>query len=119
MQIAIALLIIVALPTVLAWRAWMTADRTGITSSRRTAFALGLVVTTSALVLFAAFVAYTTSIGGFKTDFRSLLRWTRWGFWLSVAGLSLCVAGKGRSRWWASLGALLSCVLWVIPNWGM
>lgn len=119
MQLAIALLVLVAIPTVLAWRAWMKADHSAVASGRKTAFLAGLLVTTAALALFAAFVAYTTSIGGFKTDFRSLLRWTRWGFWLSVAGVALCLAGRGRSRVWAALGALLSCILWIIPDWGM
>ncbi len=96
MQLAISLLIFVVIPTMLAWREWIKADRSAINDRRKTAFAAGLVVTTSALLLFAAFVAYTTSIGGFKTDYRSLLKWSKGppNPWM-LAGRSLRVTDTG------------------------
>jgi len=119
MQIEIVLIIIALVPTLIAWRVWAVKDRRSLTGTRKVLFTAGLIGATLALATYVEFAIHTARIGGFKTDFPSLLAWTRPSFWMSVAAIMLCVAGKGQSRAWALISSILVAILWVLPVWGM
>jgi hypothetical protein len=119
MPIAIALLIIVLLPTVAAWRKWLAADGQSLVGARKILFIAGLSVASLALLEYFAFALHTSHIGGFGTNFPAVFRWTRPGFWASVLALVLVSAGRGKSRVFALASAGLMVIVWIIPYWGM
>jgi hypothetical protein len=63
------------LPTVAAWRAWMSNDRLSVNGSRKALFVAGLVGASVSHTLYVAFATYAYQIGGFGTDFAAMLRW--------------------------------------------
>lgn len=119
MPIAIILIIIVLLPIAVAWKKWLATDQQSLIGTRKILFTAGLSVATLALVEYLAFALYTTHIGGFGTNFPSVFKWTRPGFWASVLALFLVLAGRGRSRLFGIVSAILMAIVWVIPDWGM
>jgi hypothetical protein len=119
MPIAILFMIIVLLPTVAAWRKWLTVDQRSLAGTRKILFIAGLCIATLALLEYLAFALYTNHIGGFGTNFPAVFKWTRPGFWASVLALFLVVAGRGKSRVFGLSSGALMVILWIIPDWGM
>lgn len=119
MPIAILFIVIVLVPTTLAWRKWLAVDQRSLAGTRRVLFTVGLCVATLALLEYLAFALYTDHIGGFGTNFPAVFRWTRPGFWASVLALLLVLAGRGRSRVFGLSSAVLMIIVWIIPDWGM
>jgi hypothetical protein len=119
MQLEILFVIIALLPTVVAWRTWVSKDRASLNGTRKVMFLVGLVGASIALTIYAAFVIYTLRIHGFDTNFPAMLSWARPGLWISLAALVLSVAGTGKSRAWSVAASALVLILWIIPVWGM
>jgi hypothetical protein len=119
MQLEILFVIIVLLPTVAAWRTWLSKDHASLNGTRKVLFLVGLLGASMALAIYAAFVVYTLRIHGFGTNFPAMLRWARPGLWVSLAALVLSVTGTGKSRVWSLAASALVLILWVIPVWGM
>jgi hypothetical protein len=119
MQLEIVFVIVVLLPTVAAWRTWVSKDDASLNGTRKIMFLTGLVCASIALITYAAFVAYTSRIHGFGTNFPAMLRWARPGMWISLTALVLSLTGTGRSRVWSLAASALVFILWIIPVWGM
>ncbi len=119
MLIAILFVIVVLLPTFLAWRTWLGRDQQILTGMRKVVFTIGLCVATLSLLEFLTFALYTNHIGGFGTDFPALFRWTRPGFWVSVLAFLLLLGGQSKSRAFGLTAAFLMIILWIVPVWGM
>ena len=119
MQLEILFVIVVLLPTVAAWRTWVSKDHASLNGTRKVTFLVGLVSASISLTVYAAFVIYTFRIHGFGTNFPAMLRWARPGLWISLAALVLSVTGTGRSRVWSVAASTLVLILWIIPLWGM
>jgi glucan phosphoethanolaminetransferase (alkaline phosphatase superfamily) len=114
MPLEITLIIIGLLPTIAAWRAWASKDRTSLTGTRKALFAASL-----ALTIYVAFVIYTYRIHGFGSNFAAMLRWARPGLWISLFAVLFVIAGRGRSRLFGLASSLVVFLLWIIPVWGM
>lgn len=119
MPIAILFIIIVLLPTVVAWRKWLAVDQRSLAGMRKVLFTTGLCVATLTLLEYVAFALYTNHVGGFGTNFPAVFRWTRPGFWAAVLAFLLVLAGRGKSRVFGLTSGALMVILWIIPDWGM
>jgi glucan phosphoethanolaminetransferase (alkaline phosphatase superfamily) len=119
MQLEIIFVLIALVLIVLAWRVWIVKDRESQSGIRKILFPIGLICASLALAIYVAFVIHTYRVGGFKENFASLLVWTRPSFWISVAAIVLCIAGKGRSRVWGLVSSIFMTLLWILPVWGM
>ena len=116
MQIEVTAAII---PVCVAWYVWMARKRPDLTRARRGVFTAGLILTSLAVIMYVAFIFRAESLGGFKTDFGSVLKWARPGGWVSALGLVLCGAGKGTARMVAVMAAVWNLLLWSTPIIGM
>jgi hypothetical protein len=75
------------------------------------AFAATTLVTLSAL-LWVTSLLWARVIGGFPFYDPVLLRFYRWGFLTSLAGLLTSIAGKGKLRWPSCGLSALMTFLW-------
>ena len=97
---------------------WLNRERLKMSQLRNILFSVGLAFGTGAAGLFIAFYLYTSRIGGFGTDFASVLKWTRLGFWLAFAALVLCLTGKERGRRLGCTASMMLLVVWTLMAWG-
>lgn len=114
----VQILIAVVLPCV-AWYRVAVDKRPLFAGWRARVLLAGLVIASLSSIAFVGLVCRAVWLGGFGTDFPSLLSWVRPGLWLSIVALGLCVIGAGPSRGWAVAASIVILALWVIPVLGM
>lgn len=112
--LALALLPLVAL--LMAWRAWPAKDYE-MRGVRRRLAASGVLITSFAFLVYAAFSIETVRVHGWFHNLSGFTIWLRVGFWTSVAGLVLSCSGKGRGRAWSIASAVLLACLWLAIAW--
>lgn len=103
---------IVILPIVLAWRAWLNSAQEAIAGWRRPTFSAGLYVASANVALTSGlwFYFWATPFRGIDVTRSALL----FGFPVSAAAIALLVMGRGRGWSLAAGSSAITLGGWIV-----
>jgi hypothetical protein len=98
----------------LGWREWAKHRLTPAGPGWRSGATLAALISLSlAALLFVAYAAHNTAVGGDRNGNATILLCIRFGNYLSLAAMLLGLVGNGRGRWLALVGGCFTLFLWV------
>jgi len=113
--LTLGVLVLPALPLILAWTRWLRTESKLVVGPRKAAFVVGIVATSVAcLGLFCFSVVTALLAGGWFSNLNAFFGWIHTGFCVAAAGFVFSLFGKGRSRPLSLVSAALIILLWFL-----
>jgi hypothetical protein len=115
-EISVAITIFLGVPALLAtdWIRWWKME--GAANMPLVLSLIGFILATTSALLAALSTIYAMAVGGFRFYDPLLFKILRCGFWRSLCGLTLSIAGIGRPntlRWHALAASVGMFCFWV------
>jgi multisubunit Na+/H+ antiporter MnhB subunit len=110
--VVVVIIIGAVVATLLGWRYARIRDDSAEPRWRSLVTFVGLVLLTLSVLLFAAYGTRNVLFKGDRNGDWTTLIFIRIGNYLSLAGVCSGLAGKGKGRWPALIGACLMLFIW-------